>query len=184
MSDIPRRRLLAGVALVPVSALRSAAAVSVFSADQRRCLEAFANRLVPHDENGPGAVECGAVEYIERSLGDPQVGGKEAVVAGLEAVDALARQAYGSALAELAADKQDAVVSAVESGAGAAGFFAMMRRLVLEGMFCDPSWGGNRGYAGWDLIRYPGPRLAVAPEDQQVGVAVKPFRPSGGSHGH
>lgn len=184
MSEIPRRHILAGVALVPVSALRSAAAVSVFSAGQKRSLEAFANRLVPQDENGPGAVECGAVEYIERSLGDPQVGGKEAVVAGLEAVDALARERYGSVLAELAADQQDAVVSAIEGGAGAAGFFAMMRRLVLEGMFCDPSWGGNRGYAGWDLIRYPGPRLAVAPADQQIGVSVKPFRPSGGSRGH
>jgi len=159
MSDIPSRSLLVSVALVPVSALRSAAAVSVFSPGQKRRLKAFANRLVPH-ENGPG-VECGAVEYIERSLGDPQVSGKLAV-AGLEAVDALARQTYGAALAELAADQQDAVVSAVEGGAGAAGFFAMIRRMVLEGMFCDAVRGGNRSYAGWDLIRFPGPRLAVA----------------------
>jgi gluconate 2-dehydrogenase gamma chain len=55
-------------------------------------------------------------------------------------------------------------------------FFALIRRLTLEGMFGDPSYGGNRNFAGWDLIRYPGPRLAVAPEDQRMGVEIKPVR--------
>jgi hypothetical protein len=46
-------------------------------------------------------------------------------------------------------------------------------------MFGDPFYGGNRGYAGWDLIRYRGPRLAVSPEEQKIAVEIKPVRASG-----
>ena len=190
-APIGRRSLLAGAALVPVTALKSAAqaARSVFDEKQKRCLEAFTDRLVPHDEYGPSAVECGVVEYIDRSLSDPNAGGKAAILAGLDAVDAVSRESQGAPLADLPPEQQDAVLTALETGAATAPFFGTIRRLTLEGMFCDPYWGGNRNFAGWDLIRYPGPRLAVSAEDQQIGVAVKPVRQSvsaaaGKSHGH
>jgi hypothetical protein len=183
---IARRSVLASAAMAPLSALKSTAqtAGSVFSVAQKRCLEAFTNRLVPHDELGPGAVECGVVEYIERSFADPQIGGKAAAVAGLDAVDAFSRETQGAPLADLSPDKQDAVLTALEKNS--ATFFGLVRRLTLEGMFGDPSYGGNRNFAGWDLIRYPGPRLAVAAEDQRMGVAIKPVRYSanGANHGH
>jgi hypothetical protein len=177
MNKIPRRSVLAGAAIVPVAAIRSAAQTTrpVFSDAQKRCLEAFANRLIPRDENSPSAVECGAVEYIDRSLAEPQAAGVPAILAGLDG---------GASLAELPAEKQDAVLTALEKAPDTAAFFTTIRRLVLEGMFCDPRWGGNRNYAGWDLIRYPGPRLAVAVEEQRIGVAVKPLRPAGETHGH
>jgi hypothetical protein len=186
MQKIARRSVLAGAAIVPVAAIRSAAQStrSVFSDAQKRCLEAFANRLIPRDEYSPSAVECGAVEYIDRSLAEPQAGGVAAILAGLDGVDALAKKSEGAALAELPAEKQDAVLAALEKTPDTAAFFTTVRRLVLEGMFCDPRWGGNRNYAGWDLIRYPGPRLAVSAEEQRVGVEVKPLRPMGETHGH
>jgi gluconate 2-dehydrogenase gamma chain len=173
---IARRSVLSSVALVPLTALRSTAQTTgpVFSATQKSCLEAFTNRLVPHDEYGPGAVECGVVEYIERTLADPQIGGKTAVLAGLDALDEFSRATHGAPLAELSPDQQDALLTALEKNS--ATFFALIRRLTLEGMFGDPSYGGNRNFAGWDLIRYPGPRLAVAPEDQRMGVETKPVR--------
>ena len=42
----------------------------------------------------------------------------------------------------------------------------MVRGHVLQGMFGDPYYGGNRDYAGWDLIGYPGVRTAVWPRLQ------------------
>jgi hypothetical protein len=33
-------------------------------------------------------------------------------------------------------------------------------------MFGDPYYGGNAGFAGWDLIGYPGVRLTVAEAQQ------------------
>jgi hypothetical protein len=56
--------------------------------------------------------------------------------------------------------------------------FNRIRQLTLEGMFGDPWYAGNSGFAGWDLIRYPGPRLAVSAEDQRLKEPIKPLRTS------
>jgi gluconate 2-dehydrogenase gamma chain len=183
---ISRRTIIATAALVPVAAIKSAAQAtdSVFSQPQRRTLEAFADRLIPKDELGPSATECGAVIYIDRALAGPLAAERTAFLEGLDAVDRFARKAHGAPLADLAADKQDEVVVALEKDSRA--FFARVRRLTLEGTFSDPYYGGNKGFAGWDLIRYPGPRLAVSADEQKMRVAVNPRYVSawGNSHGH
>ena len=53
-------------------------------------------------------------------------------------------------------------------------------------MFSDPYYGGNRGFAGWDLIRYPGPLMAVSPEEQKIRAPIKAVRASvyGGRRGN
>jgi hypothetical protein len=53
-------------------------------------------------------------------------------------------------------------------------------------MFSDPYYGGNKNFAGWDLIRYPGIRLAVGPEDQKMKTlpALNHKSAYGGEHGH
>ena len=65
-------------------------------------------------------------------------------------------------------------------------FFNGLRRLTLEGMFSDPYLGGNKNFAGWDLIRYPGVHLSVRPEDQRMGTPPSVSRKSfyGNGHGH
>lgn len=65
-----------------------------------------------------------------------------------------------------------------------AAFFNRVRRLTLEGTFGDPYYGGNKGFAGWELIRYPGPRLAVSLQEQKM-TSIKPLRVSawGGRYG-
>jgi gluconate 2-dehydrogenase gamma chain len=193
--NISRRTVITSAALVPVAAISSAAQTaageSALSAAQLRILEAFVDRLIPKDELGPSATECGVPVYINRSLGDYLAPEKAAFIAGLEATDAFARRTEDRAFAELSAEKQDQVLTAMDNGTAAGfpdarAFFGRVRRLALEGMFGDPSYGGNRNFAGWDLIRYPGPRLAVSPEDQKMGVAIKPLRASayGNGHGH
>jgi gluconate 2-dehydrogenase gamma chain len=192
--NISRRSVIASAALVPVAAITSAAqqaGESALSPAQLRTLEAFVDRLIPKDDLGPGATECGVAVYINRSLGDYLSPEKAAFIAGLEATDAFARRTEDRAFADLSADKQDALLTAMDNGTAAGfpdarAFFGRVRRLALEGMFGDPSYGGNRNYAGWDLIRYPGPRLAVSPDDQKMGVAIKPLRASayGNGHGH
>jgi len=189
-----RRTLIAGAALVPVAALAPAApssGQSVFSSAERKTLEAFANRLVPSDELGPGAVECGAVSYIDQALGGALADEKTSFIQGLADIDAYARKAHNTAFADLSDEQKDAVLTAMEQGS-ATGFesaravFARFRRLTLEGMFCDPYYGGNTSFRGWDMIRYPGPRVAVSPDDQKMRVEIKPYRRSalGANNGH
>jgi gluconate 2-dehydrogenase gamma chain len=188
--EISRRALIASTAFVPLAALtasaqqaRQAAAPQALSAAQRRTLEAFIDRLIPRDELGPGAVDAGAQIYIDRALAGPNAAEKDAFAAGLEAVDAYARRAHGAPLAELSAAQRDQVLTEIDNGTaqglpGGRQFFSRARRLTLEGMFGDPYHGGNRNFAGWDLIRYPGPRPAVGPEEQRMDKAPTPYRRS------
>ena len=182
---ISRRTIVASAAIVPITAIKSAAAAPpVFNQAQRRTLEAFMDRLVPKDENGPGASECGAANYIDASLAGDLAAEKPAFLDGLDGIDALARKMHDAGFADLAAEKQDAVAAAVESGSRA--FFERFRRLTLEGMMSDPHYGGNAEFRGWELIRYPGPRLAVSAREQAIKEEIKPVRASayGNGHGH
>jgi hypothetical protein len=192
---ITRRTVIASASLLPLAAIQGApqaaktpAPATVLSPDQRRILEAFIDRLVPQDELGPGAVECGAAEYIDRSLAGYLANEKTAFTQGLAAMDAYARSSQGGPFAELSAEKRDAMLTAIDSGQASnlRGFFNRARRLTLEGMFGDPSYGGNRNFAGWDLIRYPGAKMAVGPEDQKMTTPPTPYRKAlyGGEHGH
>lgn len=183
--EVSRRELIQSAAFVPLAALTLSAQQATQSAltpAQMKTLVAFIDRLIPRDELGPGAVEAGAQIYIDRVLAGPNANEKAAFVQGLEAMDASARKTHGAALADLPAEKRDQVLTEMVNTP----FFIRARRLTLEGMFGDPYYGGNKNFAGWDLIRYPGPRPAVAVEDQAMNATVKPYRVSawGTKYGH
>jgi gluconate 2-dehydrogenase gamma chain len=130
--------------------------------------------------------------YINRALGDYLAGEKTAFFEGLEATDALARRTQNAAFADLTPAQQDALLTSMDNGSAegfptARAFFNRARRLALEGMFGDPYYGGNKNFAGWDLIKYPGPRLATSADDQKMGVEIKPYHHSAygsADHGH
>jgi hypothetical protein len=187
--DVSRRAVIQSAAFVPLAALVSSAqsTTPALSPAQMKTLEAFIDRIIPTDELGPGAVESGAQIYIDRILAGPNAGEKAGFIQGLEAVDAYAKRVHGAALAELPADKRDQVLTELAAGnLPESQFFNRARRLTLEGMFSDPYYGGNKAFAGWDLIRYPGPRPAAAAEDQALKAEVKPYRISayGAKYGH
>ena len=189
-----RRGVLATASLVSISSIAAAAPPpsKAFPDHHLRTIEAIADRLIPADENGPGALESGVPTYINNSFTSALATEKPAFLAGLAAVDAFARTSHGAPFADLDPIKKDSVLTALENNE-APGFtpdsrtyFNRIRQLTLEGMFGDPFYGGNKNFAGWDLIRYPGPRMAVSAEDQKLGKAIKPLRTSalGANHGH
>lgn len=141
-------------------------------------LEAIVARLIPTDENGPGATEARAALYIDRALGDALASSRDAYAAGLAAVDAHAQTAKGGRFANLAPAVQDAVLSEMEENAAtgftpdSATFFNLVRTHTIEGTFCDPAYGGNANFVGWGLLSYPGLRLAVGPEQQRLDEPV------------
>lgn len=198
--QITRRTVIASATFVPLAALTASAQApqTALTSAQLRTLEAFIDRIVPKDELGPGAVECGAGNYMNRSLAGALAAEKEAFIEGLAATDTLARNTHGMGFADLSPEIRDELLTGMDNGTAAGfpnarQFFARVRRLTLEGMFGDPYYGGNRNFAGWDLIRYPGPRLAVGPEDQKMSTPPKPYRrsaygngsmPVGDSHSH
>src|SRR6201999_2917060 len=82
--------------------------------------------------------------------------------------DTRANRMRGRAFPRLPDADQDAVLIALEKDDPA--FFALVRGHTLQGMFGNPYYGGNAGFVGWDMIRYPGLRLGA-------GQARRAFEP-------
>jgi len=143
-------------------------------------LEAITSRLIPSESDSPGAVDARAAHYIDRALGGFLMSFRETYRAGLAAIDSYARSAKGNAFALLPAAGQDAVLQDMERNTvsgfegGSAVFFALVLAHTMQGTFGDPFYGGNRDFVGWDLIGYPGVRLAVTAEQQNLDAKVTP----------
>ena len=147
------------------------------TAEEAEILEAIMGRLIPNDEYGPGAVEAGAIYYVDRALGGWLSGSREAYRSGLAAFDRYCRMSRGAPFVALSPVDQDSALIDCEIGAAtgsgamfpssSAAFFSMVKGHTWQGMFGDPYYGGNAGFAGWELIRYPGIRTAVSAEEQQ-----------------
>ena len=185
---ISRRELLkrvggAGVA-VPVGMLLPAAASGAAQAPADRVreplenltlaesetLDAIASRLIPTDASGPGAVEARAARYIDRALGGALASFPEAYRSGLAGVDRAAQASKGAPFAKLTPEDQDAVLRGMEESP----FFNLVLGHTIQGTFCDPYYGGNANFAGWDLIGYPGVRLAVRADEQRLDARPEP----------
>jgi gluconate 2-dehydrogenase gamma chain len=175
-------------------------ALETLTAAESDTLEAIVSRLIPTDGNGPGAAEARAAHYIDRALGGPLASARKAYAAGLAAINAYAQDSKGAPFAKLPAKEQDLVLSEMEKNAAtgftpsSSAFFNLVRAHTIQGTFCDPYYGGNANFVGWDLIGYPGVRIAVTAEEQRMGVTLKPthksayddamFAKRGGGHGH
>ena len=144
------------------------------SASEAATLAAICARLIPTDENGPGAAEARASVYIDRALTGWLAPSREAYSVGLAAVDDAARARGAKRFVDLAPAEQDAVLRSLEDTP----FFALVRTHTIQGTFCDPAYGGNANFVGWDLIGYPGVRLNVTAADQRMGSPITPIRRS------
>jgi len=180
---VTRRTVIAtaaGAALVPVTAIRCAAQnpnqPRSLTPAQRKTTEMLVDRIIPADELGPGALECGAANYIDIQMADYLAPQKDAFVAGLAALDAFAMETQGAAFAELSAEKRDAVLMTLPQNLQ--GFFNTARTYTMQGTFGDPHYGGNINGKGWDIIRYPGPRPATSPDMQRMDKEAEPYRRS------
>jgi gluconate 2-dehydrogenase gamma chain len=174
-------------------------ALETLTAAEADTLEAIVARLIPSDANGPGAAEARAAHYIDRALTGPLRASREAYAAGLAAIDSYALSSKGATFAKLSASYQDAVLTDMEKNAAAgfvpnsATFFNLLRTHTIQGTFCDPYYGGNASFAGWDLIGYPGIRMVVGEDEQHMKAPPRVrqsayenamFATKGGSHGH
>ncbi|WP_093125881.1 gluconate 2-dehydrogenase subunit 3 family protein [Variovorax sp. OK605] len=112
-----------------------------FTASEWTFVNAASARLIPNDALGPGAVETGVPEYIDRQMDTPWATGKlwymqgpfnadapatmgyqsqltpqQIYRLGIAAADGFVQKAQGKSFVQLAADAQDAALHAIESG--------------------------------------------------------------------
>jgi gluconate 2-dehydrogenase gamma chain len=136
----PREADLSRSAPAPATPAVSDYKPGYFTADEWRFVLAACDRLIPKDEIGPGAVELGVPQYIDRQLqtayghgGNWYMQGpfhqaaaefgyqskltpKEQFRLGIRAIDAHCRQDFSKAFADLSAAQQDGVLKDVEGG--------------------------------------------------------------------
>jgi gluconate 2-dehydrogenase gamma chain len=168
----------APLALPMVPAVPASAPLMNLTAAETEILSALVDRLIPSDDLGPGALEAGALRFIDRALSEAESASAAAYRAGLAALDRYARYSRGAAFAELSERDRDSVLIDVQTGAAtgagtgfegsSAAFFNMVKDHTWQGTFGDPQYGGNTNFVGWDLIRYPGVRLRVTDEEQRM----------------
>lgn len=154
-----------------------ASAPRALTTGEYKTIEAIAGRVVPATDT-PGAIEAGAADYIDFALARAYHNQLAQYRAGISALDVHSRATYGNLFVALMPEHQDAVLEKMESGAidefpGAAAFFELVRTHVLEGLLCEPYYGGNRDLVGWHLVGFPGMRYGYDESyvDKPIGLA-------------
>lgn len=151
------------------------------STNEAAVLTALVDRIIPRDD-WPSASEAGVIDYIDFQLATawgegarlyrdgPFHEGKEAQGYQLPYTPA---ELYRKALAgiidtdasrflNISDEDKDALLTRLDKGEmelnGVPGkaFFSLLRQNTIEGYFADPAYNGNRDYAGWNMVGFPG----------------------------
>jgi gluconate 2-dehydrogenase gamma chain len=145
-----------------------------FNHDDAATVTAFAERLMPGAPGKPGARDAGVLNYIDLALAGAYAELQDFYRRGLAQLDQYCRKAYNEPFARLSAARQDEVISALEEGKATGftwptpqAFFNTIRTHTMEGMFADPLYGGNKDFAGWRLVGFPGAQAIFTPADMQ-----------------
>ena len=135
---------------------------------------AFAERIMPGAPGKPGATDAGVLNYIDLALAGAYADQQDFYRRGLAALNDYCRTTYNAPFVKLDSPKQDAVITALEEGKAtdftwpsAQAFFTTVRAHTMEGMFADPIYGGNKDFAGWILVGFPGAQPLFSPADMQ-----------------
>lgn len=149
-------------------------------------LAAATECIFPEDENGPGAIALRAPYYIDKQLASPwgrnvndyrkrpfkdgqtPLNRGEIFLQGIRKLDEEGKKKFQKSFRELEEAEQIEILQDFESGkvkleyVTSAKFFAMLRQSTLEGVYCDPLYGGNKNMDGWKMKEYPGAQMSYA----------------------
>jgi gluconate 2-dehydrogenase gamma chain len=141
-------------------------------------VQAFAERLWPAAPGKPGAAEIGVLNYIDLALAGAYADQQDFYRRGLAQLDAYCRATHQKPFVQLAAAQQDEVIGALEQNKAsgfawpsAPLFFNTVRTHVMEGLFADPVYGGNKNFEGWRQINFPGGQPLFTAQDMQSRAA-------------
>ena len=145
-----------------------------FNAQDAATVAAFTERLMPGAPGKPGARDAAVLNYIDLALAGAYAELQDFYRRGMAQLDAYCRKTYSEPFVRLDNAKQDEVISALEQGKAsgfawptAQEFFNTVRTHTIEGLFADPVYGGNKDFAGWRLVGFPGGQAVYTPADLQ-----------------
>jgi hypothetical protein len=122
-------------------------------------LVAFADRLLPTDETGPGAKDAGIDQYFAKVLADKRMAAiRRVVTRGAVWTTRAAKREHGVPFAELSDERKDDLIQRLvdnkvrPQGFTPPAFVRIMLALTLEGFLGDPRHGGNKNQMGWNFV--------------------------------
>jgi len=177
-------------------------------------IEAAVARLIPADDQWPGALEAGVPNYIDKQLAGAWGSGERLYRSGpwqagtpsqgyqlpltpaeffrnaITAINAELRTT--TPFAKMAAADQDAYLHSLEAGGKDLGgvpsnvFFSELWESTVEGFFSDPVYGGNRDMIAWRMIGFPGAYASYYDIVHQHGISIDraPVSLAEDVHGH
>lgn len=142
------------------------------NADDAATVAAFTERLMPGAPGKPGALDAGVLNYIDLALAGAYAHLQDFYRRGLNSLEAYCQKTYKASFVALGAERQNEVIRALETGKATEfgwprpqAFFNTLRTHTIEGMFSDPIYGGNKDFAGWRLVGFPGAIPVFTTED-------------------
>jgi gluconate 2-dehydrogenase gamma chain len=170
----PQKEASPGAESRPAMRANSEAVGAFFNHDDAATIDAFTERLMPGAPGKPGAHEAGVLNYIDLALSGAYAELQYFYRQGLAQLTAHCMKGHGKPFVQLTAAEQDEVLSALETGKApeftwptAQAFFNTIRIHTFEGMFADPIYGGNKDFAGWRLVGFPGAQMFYSPKDME-----------------
>src|ERR1700740_2859954 len=135
-------------------------------------LDAVFERMFPADKDGPGAIEIGVTDYVDKALSNAYSYLHRLYRAGLAALDRKMLTWSGKTFKEASTAEQDQIIRALERNEllscpdfPATDFFGALRTHLQEGLFADPVHGGNKEKSGWKFLKHPGVWLENSAEE-------------------
>jgi gluconate 2-dehydrogenase gamma chain len=187
----------------PAAAPAPTAAYEFLNLEEQAFVEALVDHMIPADELTPKGTDVGINIFIDRALGGgwgkgdrlymqgpwklgvPSQGYQLPLTpaalyrAGIEATNAHCVKTYKKTFDKLDEKQREEVLVGLSGGKitfdvlPARVFWTTVYQTVMEGMFADPIYGGNRNKAGWKMIGFPG-AIAVNRENIEK-YRDKPF---------
>jgi gluconate 2-dehydrogenase gamma chain len=178
-------------------------ALTYFTDFQARTIEAIAERIIPADGTQGGATKAGVVYYIDRAISGFSIGLQRVYRLGLRELEHFCQRQFTAEFVDLSPEQQDQVIrwfigdevggtnkldriqspfremAASEGTAEGIDFgllhsmFAVIREHTVEGYFCDPVYGGNRGAISWRLVGFPGVQWGYTAEQMKPGFDAR-----------
>ena len=211
--DFLRSAFAVGVssAVIPIEQIRAASlkmpspdnakTFVFFRAEEAAFVSAAVDRFIPPDEEWPGAVDAGVVEYIDQQMagkwgsagymywhgpfkeGTPSQGYQLPLTPAelfRRAIAAINQYftTQGTPFHQLSADKQDEYLEMLLTnkttlnGVPSKVFADFLLQHTIEGFFADPIYGGNKNMLGWKMLGFPGPYADYYELIDQYGIKV------------
>jgi gluconate 2-dehydrogenase gamma chain len=129
---------------------------SILSEKQQAIVSSVQEILFPNDDNGPGASEINALEYLLWVLADAEKDTDEVnyLIDGIGWTDETAEEEFSKNYLDLAKSEREQLVELISKEGWGESWLSMVLTLIFEALLCDPHYGGNPESIGWKWLEH------------------------------